>query len=163
MFKRLIVLIIAGVLTGIVSAQVLDTAEVVVGVATVTAFDLSTTEVDLTLDWVSGPTYVSDTDNTGSLSFSHNLEAAQTITVVAAYTGIVNNDIELSVRWGEGSGNWLVLFEDNASTGAQDLDTGLVRGVTYTETLSWRAEASVALTPAGSYPFTITFTLVDDD
>jgi len=101
-----------------------------------------------------------DTDNTESLSFSHNQSTDQIITAVASAVDVSTNDVTLTLDLQNGDGQ-VTLINGGTIQAAQTLRDNIGAGAYDSQTLTYGASATLA----GSVPYTniwqITFTMQD--
>ena len=94
------------------------------------------------------------------LTYTHNSADPKKITATAvADTGNADNDITLAVAIGTQTAQAIVT-EGTPTTGAVDVWTEVPAG-SDTVDLNWTADATLAGTLAGSYGWTVEFTLTD--
>ena len=115
-----------------------------------------------TVDTGDPSNYVTGTaDAGGQLTYSHNSATNKKITATAvADTGNADNDITLAVAIGTQTAQEVV----TAGTVQADVELWTnIAADSYTQDLTWTADATIAGTPASTtgYAFTVTFTTAD--
>jgi len=108
-------------------------------------------------------------DTSGRLNYSQNSPNSKKITASITATGVPTggaaNDINLTINVGagpQGASTGTVIL-DNSGTlaaNAQDVVTGIGKGMIANSTITYTASATLAATPQGSYSYTVTFTSV---
>jgi len=93
------------------------------------------------------------------LKYSHNSGTKKITATAVADTGNADNDITLAVAIGTQTAQAIVT-EGTPTTGAVDVWTEVPAG-SDTVDLNWTADATLAGTLAGSYGWTVEFTLTD--
>ena len=158
--KKLFVVMIAGLFViGLTGSAIAQTHDVDVTVASVQVIAVG---ADVAINLVA-PAAGSDFASAGgasTISWSHNQAAAQKITV-ACSDDVANgaNDIDLDVNYNGGSD--VEIATNGVGQAAQDLVTGLARGVGSGVALNYSAIATLAVTSAGTFNFDVTYTLTN--
>jgi hypothetical protein len=168
MKKAILAIIVLGLCFGLATT---DMAQGATGTTTVT---VTVNEIDtltvpatvaITLETVDGTTptkYAQGTaTDTNGLTYSHNSTTNKKITATAvADTGNADNDITLAVAIGTQTAQEVV----TAGTVQADVELWTnIAADSYTQDLTWTADATIAGTPASTtgYAFTVTFTTAD--
>ena len=166
MKKAILAIMVLGLCFGLANAamaqEVTDSTTVTVTVNEIETLTVpDTVAITLgTVDTGDPSNYVTGTaDAGGQLTYSHNSATNKKITATAvADTGNANNDITLAVAIGQKA--QAIVTEGSPTTGAVDVWTEVPAG-SDTVDLNWTAAASLAGTLAGSYGWTVEFTLTD--
>lgn len=159
MFRKWFVLLVGLVLGGMASAQPVP-VNVTVTVASIESFSIGETSVLIELTDYSEGEFAPVEESGGDLSFETNVGGSWKIALAISEDGDNDShDITLSVKLGDGV--YIPLLEGGVEVEEiEDLLSEITEDVL--DELTWEVSAS-RITGPGSYVFTITFTLVDED
>ena len=165
MKKAILAIMVLGLCFGLANAamaqEVTDSTTVTVTVNEIETLTVpDTVAITLgTVDTGDPSNYVTGTaDAGGQLTYSHNSATNKKITATA--TGATGTDITLKVTVDDTTGAVAVVSGGTPVTEAVDVWTEVPAG-SDTVDLNWTADATLAGTLAGSYGWTVEFTLTD--
>jgi len=154
-------LLAIGLVGGIFAQTDTDNHDVDVVIADITLIDVSDATVTLNLTTtVAGQDLQSDSDNSATLSFSHNQSTNQEITAVASLNSGDPSDITLTVDVNSEGAKTLV--NGGSIQAAQVVRDNFAAGAYSGEMVEYSAGATLAGSTPGTRSYQILYTIQDD-